>query len=92
MRVSVTATLPEVFVNIVQFCDVGCRKGRPALSTTPEKMYSKQDTKKRVVFSEFLMLDFICPILGGIYLLRRLELGLCVQQAPAKRTNPESSR
>ena len=34
----------------------------------PAKMYSKHDTKNRVVFSEFLILDFSCFTMGGMNL------------------------
>ena len=49
---------------------MGCLNGRPALSTTPMKMYSKQETRKRAVFSEFLMFDFSGLTCGGMNLLR----------------------
>jgi hypothetical protein len=54
----------------IQFCDIGCRNGRPAFRTTPAKIYSKQDTKKRVVFSEFRMFACLNLSLGGMYLCR----------------------
>lgn len=46
------------------FC-MDCLKGGPILRTTPENMYWKQDIKKRVVFSEFLILDFCVSSCGG---------------------------
>lgn len=42
-------------------------KGGPAFKITPEKMYSKQDTRKRAVFSELLISDSSWPMTGGIY-------------------------
>jgi hypothetical protein len=41
----------------LQFCLAGRRKGAPAFRTTPAKIYSKQEIRKRVVFSELLMVD-----------------------------------
>lgn len=52
------------------FC-VDCLNGGPTLSTIPENMYWKQDSKKRVVFSEFLMLDFWVSNCGGMNLYIR---------------------
>lgn len=47
---------------------MGCLKGRPALITTPIKMYSKQDTRNKAVFSEFLMFDLSGLTCGGMNL------------------------
>lgn len=41
------------------------RNGGPTLSTMPEKMYWKQETKNNVVFSEFSILDFSWSTCGG---------------------------
>ena len=51
----------------LQFCAAPCRKGGPALRTTPERMYSKQDVRKSAVFSEFLTFDFSMSSFGGMY-------------------------
>lgn len=56
-----------------------CRKGGPTLSTMPEKMYWKQDTRKRVVFSEFSIFDFSVFSCGG------MNLGAISQYAASKR-------
>ena len=52
----------------VQFCQTPCRNGGPALRTTPARIYSKQDVKKRAVFSEFSTFDFSGSTCGGINL------------------------
>lgn len=49
---------------------MGCLNGRPALNTTPIKMYSKQETRNKAVFSEFLMFDLSGLTRGGMNLLR----------------------
>lgn len=54
--------------NDLQFFSMPCLKGRPALMTTPASMYSKQEMRKSDVFSEFVMFDSSCLILGGINL------------------------
>ena len=36
------------------------------LRTMPERMYWKQEMRKRTVFSEFSMLDFCFFVLGGM--------------------------
>jgi len=53
----------------LQFCSVPCRNGGPAFRSTPDKTYSKHDTKNKAVFSEFLILDSSCLTLGGMYQL-----------------------
>ena len=52
---------------------IDCLNGGPTLSTIPEDMYWKQDIKKRVVFSEFLIFDFCVSSCGGmnLYLLAK---------------------
>lgn len=57
----------------LQLCFSDCRKGGPALRMTPEKMYSKHDTKNRAVFSEFFIFGFLCLTFGGIYLFMRCQ-------------------
>ena len=37
------------------------------MSTTPAKMYSKQDVRNNAVFSEFLIFECSCFTLGGLY-------------------------
>ncbi len=65
----------------LRFLVMDCRKGGPTLRTMPERMYWKQDIKKRLVFSEFSMLDFSFFTFGGMNLdgsketLRRMWLG-----------------
>ena len=51
----------------VQFCSIPCRKGGPALRITPTKIYWKQETRNRAVFSEFLILDLFGLTRGAMY-------------------------
>lgn len=48
------------------------RNGGPTLRTIPDRMYSKQETRNNVVFSEFCTLDFSLSRCGGInlYIIR----------------------
>jgi hypothetical protein len=60
---------PRRIVDIyIRFCPIDSLKGGPTLSTMPDKMYSKHDTKKSVVFSEFSIFDFSLSRWGGMNL------------------------
>ncbi len=61
------ATAPHK-VWTIQFLIMACLNGGPALSTTPESIYSKHDVRNKAVLSEFLMFDFSLFTTGGMYL------------------------
>ena len=48
-----------------KFSRMVLRKGGPILRTREERMYWKQEVRKRIVFWEFLMLEWLCLSLGG---------------------------
>ena len=58
----------EVIATSLRLFRMDCLNGGPTLSTMPENMYWKQDIKKRVVFSEFFVLDFWVSSCGGMNL------------------------
>lgn len=60
------SVMPSGSYNI-QLCVAGFLNGGPALSSTPDKMYSKHDIKNSAVFSEFFEFDSSWSITGGMY-------------------------
>ena len=64
----------EELARHLQLWAIDWRNGGPTLKTIPDRMYSKQETKNNVVFSEFSIFDLSLSKWGGMNLCFKLAM------------------